>query len=266
MSNLAQLINFLVISGNSSDDEAQVSRKRSVRFADDSDAADDDEGDGGEKLPSNVTPLQAMMLKLAGQKIPAKPDGPPEQEDDFDDDEEPMDDDDAEVDSRPKPPGPPPGLPPGPPPGMPPAMMSRPGMLPPGPPPGRPPTMPMNMGPRMMGRPEPDPGMRMMSNPNILSAPPSLIHRPGDKEVDDAPAATITAKPKLTTTTKVDSTRFMPTSLRVRRETKGRASGAAPSAGTTSIEKHTQERKKKQTASTADAAYDSFMKEMQGLL
>jgi len=215
-----------------------------------------------------MTPLQAMMLKLAGQSVPSVSNDLPAEDEDYEDEEGPLDDDVIE-DNRPKPPGPPPGLPPGPPPGMPPAMMGRPGMMPPGPPPGRPPTMPMNMGPRMMGPPESaDRGMRMMQNPNVLSAPPSLIHRPSDKDVDETQSATITAKPKLTTNPKVDSTRFMPTSLRVRREVKGRPGAAAASASSSAAtsEKQTYERKKKQQTNTADAAYDSFMKEMQGLL
>ena len=243
-----------------------------MRFADDDDDDDDKdkEDETKEDLPPGMTPLQAMMLKLAGQSVPTARSSKdrPEQEEDYEDEEGPMDDDVPKT-NRPKPPGPPPGLPPGPPPGMPPAMMGRPGMMPPGPPPGRPPTMPMNMGPRMMGPPDgPDRGMRMIPNPNVLSAPPSLIHRPSNKDIDDTQSATITAKPKLTTNPKVDSTRFMPTSLRIRREVKGRpgASGGS-SSSSTAPEKQTHERKKKQhTTTTADAAYDSFMKEMQGLL
>ncbi|XP_076817607.1 WW domain-binding protein 11-like isoform X2 [Clavelina lepadiformis] len=243
------------------DKEDEFGRKHSVRFA------EEDEEDG---LLSHITPLQAMMLKMAGQSIPA----PPEQNDPDIDEEEEMDrdeedkqieDDDVEVNHRPKPPGPPPGLPPGPPPGMPPGMI-RPGMLPPGPPPGRPPTMPPRLGGprpdmRLMNRPD------MMQTPNILSAPPSLIHRPTDNDIEEPKAATITAKPKLTTNLKVESTRFMPTSLRVRRETKGKTSRPASEPSTSGYpEKHKFEKKKKQGATTADAAYDSFMKEMQGLL
>ena len=257
--------------GNDSDDEVKESRKRSVRFMDDNDN-EADQKDDSDNLPSHVTPLQAMMLKMAGQTVPSsrEPSNRTNQDEDFGNDEDDlMDDDGPQESSRPKPPGPPPGLPPGPPPGMPPAMMGRPGMLPPGPPPGRPPTMPMNMGHRMMSHPEsdgrlPDHGMRM--NPNILSAPPSLIHRP-DKDMDDTQAATITAKPMLTTNPKVDSTRFMPTSLRIRREVKSRSGAAAStSSSSSSLEKQSHEKKKKPNASTADAAYDSFMKEMQGLL
>lgn len=250
-----------------SDDDTKDKRKRSVRFIDGK--GDTEKNDDSANLPSHVTPLQAMMLKMAGQTIPSSTERKNIDDEVDNDEEDLMDDDPPQESNRPKPPGPPPGLPPGPPPGMPPAMMGRPGMLPPGPPPGRPPTMPMNMNPRMMGPPEgdgrlPDHGMRM--NPNILSAPPSLIHRP-DKDFDDAHTATITAKPKLTSNPKVDSTRFMPTSLRIRREVKARsgASSAAPSSSTT-VEKQSYEKKKKQNVNTADAAYDSFMKEMQGLL
>ena len=256
--------------GNESDEENQTSRKRSVRFLDDDDDVEqkDDEDAAKEASSSGVTPLQAMMLKMAGQTMPAgkPPNKLPKQDEDYDDDEDQMEDDGDQEEKRPKPPGPPPGLPPGPPPGMPPAMLGRPNIMPPGPPPGRPPVMPMNVGHRMMGPPDAD-GMRMMQNPNVLSAPPSLIHRPSDKDMDDTQAATITAKPKLTTNLKVDSTRFMPTSLRIRRETKNRPGAAASNVSTAApAEKQTIERKKKQHTNTADAAYDSFMKEMQDFL
>lgn len=67
-------------------------------------------------------------------------------------------------------------------------------------------------------------------NPNVLSAPPSLISRPTTKHalavgskptVDDkkSTGATIEAKPQLRNLS-ADVTKFMPTSLRVKREDK----------------------------------------------
>nr|CAB3267673.1 WW domain-binding protein 11-like [Phallusia mammillata] len=248
--------------GHGSDDEASSRRtkKRGVRFAD-----DDEEGDKGytKPLPSNITPLQAMMLKLAGQAVPAPPENA-----DYDEDDNADNKDDPK--DRPRPPGPPPGLPPGPPPGMPPGIMQNPsGIMPPGPPPGRPPTIPPGPPPGISHRGG-EQGIRMVQNPNVLSAPPSLIHRPVADKDEDTQAATISAKPQLTANPKGDTTRFMPTSLRVRRETKGRSGPvkAGPELPTASsyAERQKSEKKRKAAKSTADAAYDSFMREMQGLL
>ena len=128
--------------------------------------------------------------------------------------------------------------------------------------------------PRMMTRPTPSD----KQTPNIISAQPSLIHRPSEKEksggeTNAVVAPTITAKPQLTTNPKGESTRFMPTSLRVRRQAKGKAGQVRSSAGSdkdsssTAINKQKEADKKRKSAkSNADVAYDSFMKEMQGLL
>lgn len=128
--------------------------------------------------------------------------------------------------------------------------------------------------PRMMSRPAVEKrqdGMgRPVQTPNIISAQPSLIHRPSEKEKEVVAAPTITAKPQLTTNPKGESTRFMPTSLRVRRQAKGKAGqvrSASDKDSPSTINKQKEADKKRKSAkSNADVAYDSFMKEMQGLL
>lgn len=236
---------------------------------------------------SGVTPLQAMMLKLAGQSVPNKK---PEEEDDISDDEDDEMNDKkrlgfAETQQKP-PPGPPPGLPPGPPrlppdvatgrvqsrilpPGPPPG---HPPTLPPGPPPGLPPTLPMRMGMMPTIPQQPDRFNRNLQpdNPvnssNILSAPPSLIQYRQEKEKDGMPAM-IVAKPKIINNPKADVTRFMPTSLRVKRQSSSKIGPNRPSdvSATSSSDRHKQEKNKKGKLN-ADVAYDSFMKEMQGFL
>lgn len=182
------------------------------------------------------------------------------------------------------PPGPPPGRPPGPPPGPPPG-------LPPGPPPrGPPPRLPPAAPP---GLPPPRPGLirppiapppsapppvlfppapiQNAQNPGVLSAPPSLIQRPKSDEVsatiEKKATTTITAKPQITNP-KADVTRFVPTALRVRRENKSgvvlkkleeqhipTVTKPAPKANASVV-----------AVQTKDDVYESFMKEMEGLL
>ena len=248
-----------------SDDDGYVDKQRSVRFA------GDDDDDKPEALPPHITPVQAMMLKLAGQAVPPAPQAQVNEDEENEPNREDMDE---KREDLVRPPGPPPGMPPGPPPGMPPGIMQPPaGMLPPGPPPGRPPTLPPGPPPGLPRRGVPDPGRRVpVPNPNVLSAPPSLILRPAaSDESEEPPAATIVAKPQLTTVPKGETTRFMPTSLRVRRETRprhgaGRPGTDAPSTSGGGVEKQKDKKRKANKASAADAAYDSFMREMQGLL
>lgn len=163
-------------------------------------------------------------------------------------------------------PGPPPiifpgGLrvPPGPPPGRP--------LMPPGPPPGLPPRLPpMRMQPappRMIRLPGPPPNIALQPNlplgtPNVLSAAPQLINR--NEPVKQS--ATISAKPQIRNLS-ADVTRFVPSTLRVKREDK------KPKPRTALV----QELKRKEFMSTVtqvqptkDDAYMQFMKEMQGLL
>ncbi|KAI6079716.1 WW domain-binding protein 11 [Aix galericulata] len=248
------------------------------------------------KNMKELTPLQAMMLRMAGQEIPEEG---REVEEYSEEEEEEEEDSESEETSQQQqqqhslrgplprllPPGPPPGRPPGPPPGPPPG-------LPPGPPPrGPPPRLPPPAPP---GIPPPRPGMLRpplvpplgpappglfppapIPNPGVLSAPPSLIQRP---KADDTSAATIekkatatiSAKPQITNP-KAEITRFVPTALRVRRENKGALAAsqrkqddepalpltkAAPKAGSSAPI----------SVQTKDDVYEAFMKEMEGLL
>ncbi|XP_068970988.1 WW domain-binding protein 11-like isoform X2 [Bombus flavifrons] len=161
------------------------------------------------------------------------------------------------------PPPPPPRiglrLPPGPPPGMP--RMLRPG----------PPSMP-RMPPPQMQMPNlsnmtniGSPQMQTQSatgsqpkTPNVLSAAPQLINR---KDKDGKSTTTIEAKPQIRNLA-ADVTRFLPTSLRVKRDDKrkpsilSRLSERIPE---TQPMRTTQPR-------TKDDAYMQFMQEMEGLL
>lgn len=170
------------------------------------------------------------------------------------------------------PPGRPQGMPPGPPPGLPPNIRLPP-RLPPGGPPGmppprmlRPPGGPPGMGPASLPLP---PGVAPpQQNPNVLSAPPSIMKLPqkiAPEEKKDA--ATISAKPQIKNPIG-DVTRFMPTSLKVKRsakDTKVKKAG-------TEDERHNVGVPVKQTPALQqpgkkkDDAYDQFMKEMENLL
>ncbi|XP_033630987.1 WW domain-binding protein 11-like [Asterias rubens] len=206
------------------------------------------------------------------------------------------------------PPGPPPGPPvrppPGPPPGfplpnfvrppllrgMPPRMLppgpppGRPRAPPPGPPPGVPPLIRRALPPHRLPPPPglgPPPGMmppRMRppvpaaqhENPNVLSAPPSihkLPMKPDDITVEKKSSATIEAKPQIRNL-QADVTRFMPTSLRVKRD-KGKSKGQKSDSGMEEkLIKSVPVPKAQPTVPTAtkDDAYDQFMKEMSGLM
>jgi len=257
------------------------------RHRDDHDDFDDDQVGGSSKLSkgvhfadeeddsplsSDVTPLQAMMLKMAGQKIPSVLGGPHN------------DDGGAETSLRQlEPPGPPPGLPPGPPPGMPPMMKSSSGILPPGPPPGIPPGPPSGLStsslpPSMLNLSEAalqQSSSVMKINSNVFSAPPNLINRPSAlNDMDDklaSSAATISAKPQLTGLPRGEATRFLPTTLRVKREVKQarnpvRYQPLVSRSLTSGIIGPQKGSLNSNDKSNADEAYDSFMKEMKGLL
>ncbi|XP_068109256.1 WW domain-binding protein 11 [Hyperolius riggenbachi] len=181
------------------------------------------------------------------------------------------------------PPGPPPGRPPGPPPGPPPGLP--PGPPPRGPPPRLPPPAPPGLPPppRPMIRPPmvPPPGTAPpgiypptpLANPGVLSAPPSLIQRPKSDEsgatIEKKATATISAKPQITNP-KAEVTRFVPTTLRVRRENKA-------AAAVQSVKKPEEEAPRPlpkpgpkmgtpMPVQTKDDMYEAFMKEMEGLL
>uniref|UniRef100_UPI00398EFFE5 WW domain-binding protein 11 n=1 Tax=Pristiophorus japonicus TaxID=55135 RepID=UPI00398EFFE5 len=177
------------------------------------------------------------------------------------------------------PPGPPPGRPPGPPPGPPPG-------LPPGPPPrGPPPRLPPPAPP---GIPPPRPGMirppmapplgpappglfppAPVPNPGVLSAPPSLIQRPKMDEnvttIEKKAIATISAKPQITNP-KAEITRFVPTALRVKRENKNQAPVKKGEEEIVAPMKPIPKATPAVSIQTKDDIYESFMKEMEGLL
>lgn len=161
------------------------------------------------------------------------------------------------------PPPPPPRiglrLPPGPPPGMP--RMLRPG----------PPSMPRMPPPQMQM-----PNLSNMTNignpqiqaqsgagaqpktPNVLSAAPQLINR---KDKDGKSSTTIEAKPQIRNLA-ADVTRFLPTSLRVKRDDKKKPSTLLRLAERIP---ETQPVRTTQTK-TKDDAYMQFMQEMEELL
>lgn len=252
------------------DDDIGGLRKSRLRNRD-----SDDEAEDGKRMrleESGVTPLQAMMLKLAGQTVPSKSRNDASSEGPSSSKRVGF----ADTQQKP-PPGPPPGLPPGPP-GMP-------RMVPPGPPPGVPPTLPRGPPPglppslqmRIGVRPsasrqaptassqEPFNRNPPEKNPaNVLSAPPSLVQNRQEK---DKRPGMIVAKPQIINNPRADVTRFMPTSLRVKRESSAKIGPQRPQdvQAPTNVERHRQEKSKKQSKQNADLAYDSFMKEMKGL-
>ncbi|KFM70071.1 hypothetical protein X975_05234, partial [Stegodyphus mimosarum] len=140
-------------------------------------------------------------------------------------------------------PPPPPGRPTLPPPGLPIRLGAPPIRLPPGPPPGmppprllRPPTAPP---PRLPTTPSSTPVLPPNTTANttttaatapsvtVLSAPPSLMQRPKvlATEEETQRSATIEAKPQIRNLS-ADVMRFMPTTLRVKREDRHKKGGS----------------------------------------
>jgi len=218
------------------DEPSSSKHRRKIRFADDE---EEDDYDVTRDDDEEVTPLQAMMLKLAGQNVP----------------QQAAKKGSSQVEYVKPPPGPP-----GPPPGMPPTAL---------PPPGLPPQF------AKQGNPPKD--------NSHFSAPPSLIPRPPQQpqppqqppQVAQQPQgdATISAAPQLTHGSRFhgDATKFMPTSLRVKRQKvvnprnrsvmTSQRSDDVMARNIDDITKGQGEVKK-----SADDAYDSFMSEMKGLL
>uniref|UniRef100_A0A8C7CFV9 WW domain-binding protein 11 n=1 Tax=Oncorhynchus kisutch TaxID=8019 RepID=A0A8C7CFV9_ONCKI len=105
-------------------------------------------------------------------------------------------------------------------------------------------------------------------NSNVLSAPPSIVHRQkpaGGSNLSTGQGsggATISAKPQIINP-KTEVTRFVPTALRVRRDKGKQQSMAAPmgSANPTQMGPVSQPNMK-----TKDQMYEAFMREMEGLL
>ncbi|KAL0131579.1 hypothetical protein PUN28_002841 [Cardiocondyla obscurior] len=147
--------------------------------------------------------------------------------------------------------------------------------LPPGPPPGMPRLL--RPGPPSIPRmPPPQMQMSNMSNignpqiqtqsgttaqpktPNVLSAAPQLINR---KDKDGKSTTTIEAKPQIRNLA-ADVTRFLPTSLRVKRDDKKKSSNISR------ITERLPEAQPLRTPQpkTKDDAYMQFMQEMEGLL
>ncbi|KAJ8683627.1 hypothetical protein QAD02_019419 [Eretmocerus hayati] len=165
------------------------------------------------------------------------------------------------------PPPPPPRigirLPPGPPPGMP--RMMR---------PGGPMPMPRMMGPgmHMPGLPPPPPVppgalSNAQKTPNVLSAAPQLIKK-GKEAEGGKSSTTIEAKPQIRNLA-ADITRFLPTSLRVKRPDEKKKPSAAPVAPVRIPERIPEPQvivRPAQPPKTKDDAYMEFMEEMQGLL
>ncbi|XP_050394159.2 WW domain-binding protein 11 [Patella vulgata] len=175
------------------------------------------------------------------------------------------------------PPGPPPGrphgLPPGPPPGLPPSLRGLPPRLPPAPP-GVPPRMlrPPGgpLGIPLPGGPPPPHMMMHPNNPNVLSAPPSIMKLPQKMHDEDkSHMATIEAKPQIKNVMG-DVTRFMPTALKIKRigkDQRGRLKAPSNEDNKRVLGSHAIPTPLVATQTkTKDDAYDQFMKEMAGLL
>lgn len=94
--------------------------------------------------------------------------------------------------------------------------------------------------------------------PNVLSAAPQLINK---KDKDGKSTTTIEAKPQIRNLT-ADVTRFLPTSLRVKRDDRKKSSSISR---ITERLPETQPIKIAQPK-TKDDAYMQFMQEMEGLL
>ncbi|XP_050529383.1 WW domain-binding protein 11 isoform X2 [Daktulosphaira vitifoliae] len=160
------------------------------------------------------------------------------------------------------PPGPPPGrppmLPPGPPPGLPPRMHIR---MPPGPPPGMPPRMiRYNAGMHHNANPSPN---TTAATPNIVSAEPQLINREEPHQI----GSTIEAKPKMRNLA-ADVTRFLPTSIRVKRDDgkSNRREHAWEQHKAAELKTNIAANNQQVGQQTKDDAYMQFMQEMEGLL
>lgn len=104
-----------------------------------------------------------------------------------------------------------------------------------------------------------------LGNPNVLSAPPSIMKRPQKSRGDEARStATIEAKPQIKNVVG-EVTRFMPTSLKVKRTVKDAKGRIVKQAAI--VEEPTRLKAEPAVqAQTKDDAYDSFMREMEDLL
>lgn len=146
--------------------------------------------------------------------------------------------------------------------------------------PGGPMSMPRMMGPQMPmpGMPPPPPiptggmsNMNAQKTPNVLSAAPQLITRK-DKDgsggkSSNSSSTTIEAKPQIRNLA-ADVTRFLPTSLRVKRldDKKKPSAPAPPPIRLPERIPEPQPPVKAPQVKTKDDAYLQFMQEMQSLL
>ena len=253
---------FKLLQDHEDDDESSDSEEGS-----DDEEDEDEEDEKGEEKSGDERKSRLVRFaddEQSSSRLPTMPPGPP--------------------------PGLPPGVPPGPPPGVPPLMRPPPPPdgLPPCPPfggpPGPPPGLPPHMMPPVMGMPPPrEPwggGPRTKSSPAIISAGPTVSAQPVKSVVEPVSqqaaassagqeeSATISATPKLRNM-KAEVTKFMPTSLRVRRDNpksvKAKMKGAASLGSTTTTKTDTQTPAASKSMAQGDA-YDAFMKEMSGLL
>uniref|UniRef100_A0A2K5Z260 WW domain-binding protein 11 n=1 Tax=Mandrillus leucophaeus TaxID=9568 RepID=A0A2K5Z260_MANLE len=239
------------------------------------------------KNMKELTPLQAMMLPMAGQEIPEE--GWEVEEFSEDDDEDDSDDSEAEKQSQKQnkeeshadgtstqqPPlqsvqAPPmPGQPPlGPPPALP--------LWPPGPPTGLPAGPPPRALPFL--RPSEMPGLQgpSLAEPwGFLSAPPNLIQQPNADDMSTATiekkgTATISTKSQINNT-KAEITLFLPTALRVHWENNGATAAPQRKSEDDSAVPLAKAAPKSGPAvpvsvQTKDDVYEVFMKEIEGLL
>ncbi|GFT63886.1 WW domain-binding protein 11 [Nephila pilipes] len=184
------------------------------------------------------------------------------------------------------PPPPPPGRPSLPPPGLPIRLGASPIRLPPGPPPGlppprliRPPSAPppriSNIIPSSNVAPPGTTGTTTSTtaasgNVTVLSAPPSLMQRPKNIGVEEETqrSATIEAKPQIRNLS-ADVMRFMPTTLRIKREDRHKKGGGKSGTFDHSKDNYPSTAPVSNpsvSAPTKDDAYMQFLREMEELL
>uniref|UniRef100_A0A8C6RT91 WW domain-binding protein 11 n=1 Tax=Nannospalax galili TaxID=1026970 RepID=A0A8C6RT91_NANGA len=250
------------------------------------------------KNMKELTPLLAMMLRMAGQEIPKE--GWEVEEFSEDDDEDDSNDSEAEKPSQKQhkddshsdsatassqqqvptvclPPGPPPGAPPFlRPPGMPGIRGPLPRLLPPRPPPGPPPGLPPGPPP-----PGPPPRLPPPAPPGIPPPHPGMMRPPLVPPLGPAPPGLFPPaplpNPGVLSCQATDHqpqgeiTRFVPTVLRVRRENK-EATAILQRKSKDDFAVPLAKAAPKSGPSvpvsvqTKDEVYEDFMKEMEGLL
>ena len=179
----------------------------------------------------------------------------------------------------PVPPVPPVRVPPGPPPGIPPMIMRPPGTsgpipvrpgfgAPPGPPPGLPPHL-SAQPPEGKQSGQRGGSSAIISAGPTVSAPP-VKNPPPTGGSQTADSVTFSAEPQIRNM-KAEVTKFLPTTLRVRRDVPKNVKGKLPTARSTSVKGPPAAANAPKAPSTRTTmrqgdAYDTFMKEMSSLL